>query len=119
MSEHKDDDDPIGDYVQWTKNRYLPGAYLGGNLPPWLRQSQTSPRTRRRTGLLVLIGAVMGGAWLVAWCFAQGPRDPMWIPAALLSGLFVLLSFAVAISMIRSKPSSDESRRRHPHQHFH
>jgi hypothetical protein len=33
----RNDDDPIARYREWAENRYNPGHWLGGNVPPGLR----------------------------------------------------------------------------------
>jgi hypothetical protein len=46
---HRDSQDPIQDYVEWTQHRYEPGYYLGGKLTPFMRNMQKmwSPREKR------------------------------------------------------------------------
>lgn len=90
--------DPIADYVEWTNNRYNPGHFLGGNIPPYLRKSGLGPRARRLAGL-----ALAGEAVLALGLFASA------FPWNGLSGLYLVLSAATvallgwaAIAMFRS-----------------
>jgi hypothetical protein len=66
MSKHKKDRrDPIGDYEEWTKNRYNPGYYLGGRISPLMRSAQSlfSPREKRVAVLVVLVIVIALCVW--------------------------------------------------------
>jgi len=84
--------DPISDYVDWTKNRYSPGHYLGGNAPPHLHRL-SSPGL----GKAMLLNAVLvAGLALVLVGWARGNSE------AMLSGLAVVLGrIAFALSRRR------------------
>jgi hypothetical protein len=49
--------DPIAEYQEWVENRYNPGHYLGGTLPPAIRRAQTmfTWKEKRVLGFLVAI----------------------------------------------------------------
>ena len=65
MAKHRDRDDPIADYIEWTNNRYNPGYYLGGNIPPYLRKAKLSPRGRRLPGISLGVSAIIGVAGII------------------------------------------------------
>ena len=65
----KERPDPIADYVEWTNNRYNPGYYLGGNIPPYLRKSSLGPKGRRLAGVLLGIFAVLATGSTVSSLF--------------------------------------------------
>ena len=70
MSDHRKDDDPIGDYVEWTEHRYDPGYYTGGRIPPGIRGLAFSARDQRILGVLMFVVVVV--LLLRAW-YAPGP----------------------------------------------
>jgi hypothetical protein len=49
----KGSDDPIGDYIEWSNNRYNPGYWLGGRTPPNVK-NLWSPKDRRWMGAVLL-----------------------------------------------------------------
>ncbi len=55
----EEEDDPIGRYVEWTENRYSPGYYLGGRLPPTIRALQHGGSGGR------MLGSVLVGVGLI------------------------------------------------------
>jgi len=98
------EDDPIADYVEWSNNRYNPGHYLVGNLPPWLRNLNRSPKRRRDVGISMLISAVLGVATLVTIVPAagglSGAEVELWVA-------FVALVGWVSLALFRpARPSS-------------
>jgi hypothetical protein len=64
----RDRDDPIGEYVEWTENRYNPGYWLGGRVPPHVKQSLTS-KDRRWVGAIRLLPFVVAAvlSWRRGW----------------------------------------------------
>ncbi|HKW00865.1 MAG TPA: hypothetical protein VJN96_13655 [Vicinamibacterales bacterium] len=99
MSKHKRDDDPIGDYVEWTDHRYDPGYYLGGNTPPYLRTSRLSQKSRRLVGVWFGIFAVMALVGDIAWLFEPGELSRT---SLVFSVLVTILLGWVAVAMFRS-----------------
>jgi hypothetical protein len=73
MAKSKKVRDPIGDYVDWTRNRYNPGYYLGGKLPPFIRGAQSlfSLREKRVFVVLLLVIVIAVCAWRF-WPLLQG-----------------------------------------------
>ena len=57
--------DPIGEYVEWTRNRYNPGYYLGGKLSPFIRGAQSlfSVREKRVGAVLLLVIVIAVCVW--------------------------------------------------------
>jgi hypothetical protein len=49
----KGSDDPIGDYVEWSNNRYNPGYWLGRRVPSDVK-NLWSPKDRRWMGAVLL-----------------------------------------------------------------
>jgi len=104
-SKTKHGDDPIADYIEWTNNRYNPGYYLGGNIPPYLRKSSLGPKARRLAGIALAISAFLGVgsiAALLSWTEGFSRAE-----LALSAAFEVLVTWA-AVSMLRvgSKPSA-------------
>ena len=47
------------EYREWIENRYNPGHFMGGNLPPYLRPTGTRRRGQKLLGWgLILLGVV-------------------------------------------------------------
>jgi hypothetical protein len=88
MSKYEERRDPIADYVEWTNNRYNPGHFLGGNIPPYLRKSSLGPKARRLAGL-ALAGAAVLGLGTVAGILSKAEEFPQ-----------VQLMFAVALEAL-------------------
>jgi hypothetical protein len=89
--------DPFADYVEWSDNRYNPGHYLGGNLPPYLRKSSLGPRASRRMGIALTISACIGaGTLLVTLPWPESGISVMFSAAG------VLLTGCAAVAMFRS-----------------
>src|SRR5689334_13855195 len=59
------DRDPIADYREWADNRYNPGHWLGGNVPPSIR-NLWSPKDRRWVASMYLSGCAIG-LGIVLW----------------------------------------------------
>jgi hypothetical protein len=59
MGKRRERRDPFADYVEWSNNRYNPGHYLGGNIPPHLRMSRLGPRAQRSAALLQIVSAAV------------------------------------------------------------
>jgi hypothetical protein len=96
--------DPFADYVEWSNNRYNPGHYLGGNIPPYLRKSSLGPRASRRmaTGLAVSAALALGIFLItLAW------SEPDFGLSMMLSAGWVVLVSCAAVAMFRN------SRRKH------
>ena len=66
MSKHKprDERDPLADYDEWIRNRYNPGYFVGGRLPPLFRAMQslytTKERRALRSALLLAVAIALG-----------------------------------------------------------
>jgi hypothetical protein len=96
MAKQKNRRDPIADYVEWTEHRYDPGHYLGGNLPPDLRKSSLSPKGRRYSGAMLLLGGAMGLVMTIAWASEIGGE------ALVMAAFYSLLSLVAGFVMFRS-----------------
>ena len=101
--------DPFADYIEWTNNRYNPGHYLGGNLPPALNKSALGPKGRRLAGLMLGVSAVLSFVSLLA--FAPFLRD-FSRAQVVVSGAIVVLIAAAALSMYRSGQTPVQKTRR-------
>ena len=101
--------DPFADYVEWTNNRYNPGHYLGGNLPPELRKSAMGPKGRRLAGLMLGVSAVLSFVSLLA--FAPFLREFSRVQVVLSVAVVVLIATA-ALSMYRSGQTARQKTRR-------
>ena len=91
--------DPFADYVEWSDNRYNPGYYLGGNLPPYLRTSSLGPRASRRMGIALTISACIGAGTLLVtlpWPEADFGISVMFGAAG------VVLTGCAAVAMFRN-----------------
>jgi len=109
----RDRRDPLADYIEWTNNRYNPGHYLGGNLPPHLRKASLGPRARRRAGTLLGISALSALGTLVGLAVSgrvtsvgPGPLLLSVVPAVLM----LWAAFAMFRSGKRAKPRSPGSK---------
>lgn len=101
--------DPFADYVEWTNNRYNPGHYLGGNLPPHLRKSSLGPNGRRLAGMLLGVSAaVMLGSVLMLAGFLR-EVSPL---QTVLSVALVLLAVSAARVMYRAGKTGRHRRQR-------
>jgi hypothetical protein len=99
MSKQKDRDDPIADYIEWTNNRYNPGYYLGGNIPPYLRKSRLGRRGRLLVGASLVLSAVIGlGDIIAAWPWADGFSRL----EIVMTSLIVVLIASAGVVMIRA-----------------
>jgi len=109
MVSRKQRRDPFADYIEWTNNRYNPGHYLGGNLPPDLRKSVLGPKARRLSGMMLGISAILGIVSLLAF----GPLlREVSLLQTVLSITVVLLLAAAASSMYRSGRTPRQKTRR-------
>jgi hypothetical protein len=111
MAKCKEHPDPIADYIEWTKNRYNPGYYLGGNIPPYLRKSSLGPRARRLAGVSLAISATMGIVSVVAML----PLTKEWSRPQVVLGVGVIALFAwAAVVMMRTdkRPRQGQESRR-------
>jgi hypothetical protein len=98
MTTPKERPDPIADYIEWSNNRYNPGHYLGGNIPPYLRKSSLGPRARRLAGLSLAISATMGIVSIIAML----PWADDWSAAELVLEVAVIALIAwAAVAMMR------------------
>ena len=99
MSKRKQRRDPIADYVEWSNNRYNPGHYLGGNIPPYLRKSSLSPMGRRLVGVSLAIAAFVALASFVSML----PFGQDFSPLVLVySGAVAVLTGWASVTMFRS-----------------
>ena len=89
--------DPFADYIEWTKHRYDPGYYLGGNLPPHLRKASLGPRARRLSGMFLGVVALTS---LIATAGAMRVGASRWELVA--SSAILALVGSAAIAMYRS-----------------
>ena len=97
MQKRKRVDDQIATYVEWTRHRYDPGYYLGGNLPPHLRTASLGRKGRRFAGILLGLMALMT---LVSALGTSALELPIWEKAAY-AALVILLA-AAAVKMYRA-----------------
>jgi hypothetical protein len=115
MAKRRRDDDPIGNYVEWTQNSLNPGHYLGGTIPPDLRKASLGRRARRSSGALLIASGVIGLA-LIPTFVADGDSDGWRWFTAFPGVALSLLVFGAGISMLRSagpsKPSTPTRRRK-------
>ena len=100
--------DPFADYIEWTNNRYNPGHYLGGNLPPELRKSAMGPKGRRLSGLLLGVSALLSLVPLLA--FAPFLREFSRAQTVVSVAVVVLIA-AAAVSMYRSGQTTGQKTR--------
>lgn len=108
MGKRKRRGDPMADYIEWIDNRYNPGHYLGGNVPPYLRKSSLGPNARRLAGLALALTALMGLASLVPWfSFTDGWSR---VEFAVGLGVFALLAWAAVVMFRRPRPSPTPER---------
>ena len=110
MPKRKRRDDPIADYIEWTNNRYNPGYYLGGNIPPHLRKSTLGKRGRRSAGILLLISTFLSlGSFVALWPLM---KDVSGIEIVL-TVAFVALMGGAGVTMLRSsrRKPTDRNRR--------
>jgi hypothetical protein len=65
----RDRDDPIAEYIDWTENRYNPGYWLGGRVPPHIKQSLFTWKDRRWVGTVLLLPFVVAAvlSWRRGW----------------------------------------------------
>jgi len=61
------DGDPIADYKEWADNRYNPGYFTGGRLPPGVRWLQKSSTAYKRFLLAVLVLALVAMVLSTIW----------------------------------------------------
>jgi hypothetical protein len=99
MPKGKGRQDPLGNYIEWAHHRYDPGHYLGGTIEPHLRKSSLGPRARRLSGLMLLVGGLMGIA-LTALFAREGGTG-----ALVQLGAYSALSIAAGVAMRRSTRS--------------
>lgn len=103
--------DPIADYVEWADNRYNPGYFLGGRIPPYLKKASLGRRARRLAAIALAIGTIFSAAEGVMY-LAAAPEG--WLSLALVA--LVGVTALQAIATVKMWPSS--ARRRHrPHRH--
>jgi hypothetical protein len=93
MGNRKRLDDPIATYIEWSKHRYDPGYYLGGNLPPHLRKASLGPKGRRFAGILLGLMAFMTFASALAMSAFHLP---------VMEVALVVLIAAAAVKMYRA-----------------
>jgi|SRR5919108_6194761 hypothetical protein len=88
-----DEDDPIARYREWVDNRYNPGHWLGGNVPPSVR-NLWSPKDRRWLGSAYIAVCAIG--FSLAISRTHDADDVIVVSIALLPwlipGLIMLLS---------------------------
>jgi hypothetical protein len=103
MAKLKEPADPFADYVEWTNNRYNPGHYLGGNIPPYLRKSRLGPRARRLAGVALAISGTMG----IVSMLAMRPWAEGWSAVQLIleAAVIALIAWAAVSMMRRDKHS--------------
>ena len=103
------ENDPIADYIEWSNHRYNPGYYLGGTIPPWLRNLDRNPQRRRRVGITMLISTAISAVALVAFVPATGgltrPGLALWVAIVALFGW-------VSVTLFRPVRRSARRRRR-------
>jgi len=111
MGKRTEPPDPFADYIEWSNNRYNPGHYLGGNIPPYLRRSRLGAKASRRMGISLAISASLG-AGLVLIDLASLERG-LGLSEIISAALVVLIGCA-AVAMFRhsrhktqQRPSSD------------
>ena len=68
-------EDPLKEYNEWIRNRYNPGYYLGGRLPPMIRayQAVLSAKEKRVALFFIVLGCIV---LPIAWCV----RTLLWPP---------------------------------------
>ena|SRR5688572_7047489 len=104
--------DPFADYIEWTNNRYNPGHYLGGNLPPELNKSAIGPKGRRLAGLLLAVSAVLSLVSLLAFApFLREVSRAQVVVSVVVWLALVGLTAAAALSMYRSGQTAAKTRR--------
>ena len=90
--------DPFADYVEWSNNRYHPGYYLGGNVPPYLRKSSLGPRASRRMGISLAISASLGLGLLFLALLGAERESGL---SMMVSAVSVVLIGCAAVTMFR------------------
>lgn len=99
MRKRKGPPDPFADYIEWSNNRYNPGHYLGGNIPPYLRKSSLGPRASHRMGVSLAISAILGFAVLLT-ALPWSQRD--FGLSMVVSVVSVVLVGGAAVAMFRN-----------------
>ena len=94
----------IDSYTDWTEHRYDPGHYLGGRIEPDLRKSSLGPRARRRSGMILIGGGLLGLATVRVWAHLsqQMPGDLATKLVLVLPTIVSALSLAAGVAMVRS-----------------
>lgn len=103
--------DPIADYVEWADNRYNPGYFLGGRIPPYLKKASLGRRARRLAAIALAIETVISVAAGVMY-LAAAPEGWPGLALVALVGITALQAAAV----VAMWPSSARPRHR-PHRH--
>jgi hypothetical protein len=99
--------DPFDYYVEWANNRYNPGYYLGGNIPPYLRKSNLGPRASRRMGICLAISASLGLGLVIV---TLPSAEPGFALSTMLSLASVALIFNAAVAMFRNARDKKQQR---------
>ena len=101
--EKKEERDPIADYIEWTNHRYTPGYYLGGRVPPHIKNLGSLGRKGRRTaGLLFLVGGV--------WAVIEVIRSSADTSTKIGTGIFPALIVVVGIVMLLAKDTNTDAK---------
>ncbi len=97
--EHKASPDPIGDYQEWVDNRYNPGHWVGGKIPPFLDALALTKSQRTAVASAVIAGGVLCIAY-AAYALRSGESlDYVIIDAVF--GLFLSVSGLALLKSIR------------------
>jgi hypothetical protein len=62
----------IAAYKEWIANRYNPGYYLGGRIPPYWRRRSWNRRGRRREGWVLIVSGLAMFIGLWTWMATAG-----------------------------------------------
>lgn len=100
----------IKEITKWQNSQYNPGAYTGGNLPPYI----TNPGKQKYLGWLLLIGSVISVPFFILMIIKgfriyslQLAMLPLII---LLYGGLIGIQFIAGIRLIRTTPIKDTRR---------
>ena len=101
MPRHQEKDrnpDAVGDYQEWAANRYNPGYWTGGRVPPVVK-SVWSTKDRKLVGWMFIASSVFGMGYALRQ-ITRGSADEVLVLASLVAVPF----FAIGVMMVFNLP---------------
>ena len=104
----KQERDPLRKYQEWMENRYNPGYWTGGRVPPDV-QGVWSTRDRKLVGWVFIASSVLGMAYSLRQVTRE-TADEILVLASLVAIPFLAIGVMLVLNLPKPSPKSRKAR---------